>query len=199
MLTTRVLPVALALALSGCAGGAIGTLASVVSTVGLPSGGEQPDQIVGEIQSIDLERQQLQILTHDGRSVSVLIDQNTAVVRQGEAAGPAELQRGDLVVIDARPDFPGHVRAERIHVPRPGEPADRQAAEIRQLVGRVGAIDQERGELVLETRHESVTVVLPFNAPQATVDFFRRLRVGDTVSLEAVPVTSGRLEIHRFL
>ena len=54
-----------------------------------------------------------------------------------------------------------------------------------QFTGRVGQIDYERGLFILQTQNGNYTVSLPYNPPQATVDYFRRLRTGDNVRLEA--------------
>jgi hypothetical protein len=73
------------------------------------------------------------------------------------------------------------------------------SSALVQMTGRVMSINHNGGTFVVRGTSGDVTVSLPYNAPQATVNYFRQLRVGHEVRLEATMVASGRAEIHRFL
>lgn len=191
---------AVALATGACAAAStIGTLGTIVSTVGLPSPGDRQTRVTGEIRSLDVAAQRIRITMHDGQAGEIRYDADTEILYRQEPYAAAALQTGDLVVVDTRQDAQGQLHAERIFVQHSAQDRAGEGSRVQQFVGRIDTIDHDRGEFVLRTQHGEVTVALPFNAPKATIDFFRRLRSGDTVSLEGVPVAGGRVEIHRFL
>jgi hypothetical protein len=63
----------------------------------------------------------------------------------------------------------------------------------------VGRIDYNQGWFELRTQNGTATVTLPYNAGDATTDYFRRLRTGMNVRLEGTNLGNGRVELYRFI
>lgn len=202
----RVLAVAAVALTAGCAGGnALGTLESILGSVMGQQGGAGgggTGQLAVEIQGVNAQQQAIQVRTQEGQTGAVRYDQNTVVVYQQQQYPVTALERGDLVVMQLQ-DVQGTLYTARIDVTqsvreRTGTTGT-GSANLVQVAGRVSQMDHNAGRFVVQMQNGSVTVSLPYNAPQATVDHFHRLRVNDTVRLEATPIERGRVEIHRFL
>lgn len=197
--------VALALATSACAGGNLGPLGDILAgAAGLPGTAGQQGQVVAEIQGVDTRQQAIQVRTEDGRTGSLLYDQNTVVVYQQRQYQVANLERGDIVAIQVQQDTRGNAYASRIDVQQSVQERTGQAsggsAQLQQLTGRVGQIDHQRGWFQLQTQYNgTVTVTLPYNPSSATETRFNRLRSGDSVRIEGADIGSGRVELYRFL
>jgi hypothetical protein len=192
------------LAASGCAGTNLGALGDILGgAAGLPGSGSQGQQVVAEVQGVDTRQQLLQVRTQDGRTGSLLYDQNTLVVYQQQQYQVTNLDPGDVVAIQVQQTNQGAAYAARIDVQqtvqeRTGQ-AGGTAGQLQQLTGRVGQVDQQRGWFTLQTSYAgTVTVTLPYNPGSATVQQFNRLRSGDSVRIEGTPVGSGRVELYRF-
>jgi hypothetical protein len=188
--------------MAGCAGNTLGALGEVLGTVlSAPAGGGADQRVAVEIRSVDTRQQLIQVATQEGQTGAVRYDANTVVVYQNQQYPVTALERGDLVTMQLQ-DVQGSLYTPRIDVQQSVQDrggAAGGAGSVVQLTGRVAQIDQNAGAFLLQTQQGNVTVALPRNPPQATVDYFRRLRNGDTVRLEAVPVSQTRVEIHRFL
>jgi len=187
-------------ATAGCAGNTLGTLGEVLEAVLAPPAAGAQDRVSVEIRALDTRQQLIQVATQEGQTGNVRYDANTVVVYQNQQYPVTALERGDLAVMQLQ-EMQGALYTPRIDVQQSAR--DRAGAggagNVVQLAGRVAQIDQNAGVFVLQTQQGNVTVALPRAAPQATVDYFRRLRNGDTVRLEAIPVSQTRVEIHRFL
>lgn len=196
----RKLALLLALALPGCAGNSLGSLGDILGGLGMPGSGGQQGQISVEIRDVNTQQQTIQVATQDGRTGNVFYDQNTVVVYRQQQYAVNALERGDLAVLQVQETAQGSLYTNRIDVQTSVSERTGQTGmgSIQQFSGRVGQIDQNRGLFVLQTQTGNVTVSVPYNASQATVDYFRRLRTGDTVRLEAVPVDGGHVQIYRF-
>ncbi|HSJ06380.1 MAG TPA: hypothetical protein VK936_06750 [Longimicrobiales bacterium] len=197
---TRVLAavaLVLALPLAACGGG-LAAVGAGVAGAALPSARTQQGEetrevrVTGEVREVDELQQRILLTTEDGRSGSVRYDGGTVVVRQQQQYPVRTLERGDGVVVEARQDPQGIIRAVRIDVHRAAADARREVA------GTVIRIDAETRELVVGTEDGEVTVWLPSDAPTALAERFRALAEGDEVRVEATSVTGGRLFIHRF-
>lgn len=201
----RVLAVLAVAATAGCGGGnTLGTLESILGSVmGQPAGagGGGTGELAVEIQGVDTQQQAIQVRTQEGQTGAVRYDQNTVVVYQQQQYPITALERGDLVVMQLQ-DVQGTLYTSRIDVTQSVQErtgTGTGTGELVQVAGRVSQIDHNAGRFVVQMQNGSVTVTLPYNTPQATVEYFHRLRVNDNVRLEARPVANGRVEIHRFL
>lgn len=199
---------ALALASSACAGGNLGPLGDILAgAAGLPGSGggqQQQGQVLAEIQGLDTGRQLIQVRTEDGRSGSLLYDQNTVVVYQQRQYEVANLERGDVVAIQVRQDRQGNAYASRIDVQQSVQERTGQTTggvggdQLQQFSGRVGQVDRQRGWFQLQSQYGGVTVTLPYNVSSTTMNQFNRLRSGDSVRLQGTQLGNGRVELYRF-
>jgi hypothetical protein len=197
----RLAAVAAVFTMTGCAGTGLGVLEEVLGTVlGQPAGGGQ-GQVAVEIQGVDARQQVIQVATQEGQTGNVRYDQNTVVVYRQQQYPVTALERGDLAVITIQ-DVQGTTYVSRVEVQqsvRERTGAGTGTGSVVQLSGRVAQINHNAGTFVLQTPSGNITVSLPFNAPQATVNYFHQLRNGTDVRLEATMLATGRAEIHRFL
>jgi hypothetical protein len=183
---------------TGCSSaGALGSVADVLGTVlGQPAGTGQ-SQVAVEIQGVNTRQQAIQVATQDGQTGSVRYDANTVVVYRNQQYPVTALERGDLAVITVQ-NVQNTMYVSRVDVQTSVRERTGSSALV-QMTGRVMSINHNGGTFVVRGTSGDVTVSLPYNAPQATVNYFRQLRVGHEVRLEATMVASGRAEIHRFL
>jgi hypothetical protein len=195
----RLAAVAAALTLTtGCGTvGTLGTVADVLGTVlGQPAGTGQA-QVAVEIRGVNTQQQSIQVATQEGQTGSVRYDQNTVVVYRNQQYPVTALERGDLAVITVQ-DVQGTTYVSRVDVQQSAQERGGTGALV-QIAGRVTAINHSGGSFTVRTQGGDVVITLPYNAPQATVNYFHQLRVGNDVRVEAAMVGSGRAEIHRFL
>ena len=195
------LATAAVLGLSACGGNSLGQLGDILgAATGQPASANQ-GQLAVEIQGVDTQRQMIQVRTQDGQQTgSVRFDDRTVVVYNNQQYPVTALERGDLATITVQ-DVQGTTYVSRVDVQRSVQdrPGSNTGGQVMQLSGRVAQVNQNAGTFVVQTQSGNVTISLPYNPPQATLDYFRRLRNGDTVRLEATPLSNGRAEIHRFL
>lgn len=193
----RFLALGAAALLAGC-GSTLGGLGDVLGGIGSPSSGNQ-GQLAVQIQSVNTSQQVIQVATEDGQVGSVRYDQNTVVVYRQQQYPVTALERGDIAVMQLQ-DVGGALYVSRIDVQQSvQERAGGGSGNLVQLSGTVSQIDHNRGTFVLLTQGGSVTVTLPYNPPQATLNYFHSLRNGNTVRLEATQTGTARVELHRFL
>jgi hypothetical protein len=197
----RAVALALVFVLPGCAGNSLGALGDILGGVGMPGSGGEQGQLNAEVRQVNTQQQIIQVATQDGRTGNVYYDQNTVVVYRQEQYPVTALEPGDLVVLQLQETAQGSIYTSRIDVQTSVQERTGQtgSASVRQYSGRIGQIDQDRGLFVLQMQNGNVTVSVPYNAPQSTIDYFRRLRVGDNVRLEATAVDGSHLQIYRFL
>jgi hypothetical protein len=164
----------------------------------MPSGAQQTGQLSAEVRQVDTQQQRIQVVTQDGQSRYVHFDQNTVVVYRQQQYPVTVLERGDIVTIQVQQDSRGTLYTSRIDVQQSVQERSGSSGLV-QVYGRVSSIDHDRGTLVLQTQSGNVLVSLPYNPPRATLDYFNRLRVGNTIRLEATMTGTNRAEIYRFL
>lgn len=192
--------------LTGCGGNTLGALGDIIgAATGVPGGAGQAQQgqISVEIRAVNTRQQTIEVATQQGQTGAVRYDANTVVVYQNQQYPITALERGDVALLTVQ-DVQGTIYASRIDVQqsvqqRTGTTTTTGSGSIVQLTGRVSQVDQSNGTFLLQTNNGNVLITLPYSPPQATLDYFRRLRNGDTVRLEATPLASGRAEIYRFL
>jgi hypothetical protein len=190
------------LGMTGC--GTLGTLATVGDVLGTvlgqPAGAGGQAQAYVEIRGVDARQQVIQVRTEDGRTGNVRYDANTQVVYRQQQYPVTALERGDLAVMTVQ-EAQGGTYVSRVDVQQSAraQAGVGHAGSLVALSGRIAQIDHNGGVFVLQTQGGNVTVTLPYNPPQATRSYFNQLRVGHNISVEVVPVATGRAEVHRFL
>lgn len=205
--------------LSGCAGTNLGALGDILGGMGGTGGQQQNGQILAEVAAVDPNRQLIQLRTQQGQTGQVLYDQNTLVVYQNQQYPATALERGDVAYFQLQQTQQGATYASRIDVQQSVQERNGQTTnngtynggtyggngtyggqqQYSQLSGTVGRIDYNQGWFELRTQSGTATVTLPYNAGDATTDYFRRLRTGQNVRLEGTPLGNGRVELFRFL
>ncbi len=203
---TATMAVAVA-ALSGC-GGNLGALGDILGGMG---GGQQGQgqgqgQLVVEIQGVDERRQSIQVRTQDGRTGTVRYDQNTQVIYRQQQYPVTALERGDVAELQVQQLQNNEIYAQRVLVQqsvqeRTGQAGATQpgtAGQMQQISGRVGQVNAQAGMFELQTPSGMLTVSLPANSTAQTVNRFRSLRPGESVTLEGSWVSAGMVELYRF-
>ncbi len=164
-------------------------------------------EISGEVTEINPSRQEIQVLTEDGRRQVLRYDFNrTRVVYHGLDYSIDNLEAGDRIAFDSRSGNGSYVDTIRVQEPvqaragprvaRPG-PA-RPRAEV--VEGTVESVDVNRGIFDVRPRTGgTVTVSVPYNARAADVDSFRSLRRGDSVRVEGEFVNRDNFHLLSFL
>jgi hypothetical protein len=202
------------LTLSGCAGTNLGQIGEILG--GAMGGGQQQNgQVLAEVQNIDTRQQVIQLRTEQGQTGNVMFDQNTMVVYQNQQYPVTALERGDVASFQLQQTQQGATYAARIDVQQSVQERNGQTtsntgtygngtngtygSQYQQLYGTVGRIDYNQGWFELRTQQGTATVTLPYNAGDATTDYFRRLRTGQTVRLEGTTLGNGRVELYRFM
>lgn len=189
----------LALAATACSSGLV-ALGANVAGAALPAPRDRETEVRfgAQIREVDALQHRLVVTTDDGRTGTVRYDNATVIVRDQEHHPVSILEPADRVLIQARQDSQGQLIAARIDLHQPARTGVEEV-EVTEVAGSILRADHEAGVLVVTTATGDVTVSIPSTAPQATLAYFRRLRVGGAVRLEAVPAAAGGLEIHRFL
>jgi hypothetical protein len=193
---------------SACAGANLGGLGDVLGGVlGQTAGGQQQQaQVMVEVQSVDTRQQAIRVRTNQGETGTVYYDQNTVVVYQQQQYPVTALESGDVANMQIMQTSDNRIYTNRIDVQQSvqerngGQTADNPSGgRLQQLAGRISQIDYNRGTFQLQMQQGAVVVALPYNPGQPTNDYFRRLRVGDSVRIEGTLMESGRVELYRFI
>lgn len=193
----RVATLALLLGTAACSGNTLGTIGDVLGGAAAPPAGRE-GQLSAEVRAVDTQARRIQVATSNGQTGWVLYDQNTAVIYRQQQYDVSALERGDVVLMQVQETSQGDMYVSRIDVQQSVQERT-GGGTVMQFAGRVAQIDYDRGRFVLQTQSGNYTVSLPYNPPQATLDYFRRLRTGDSVRLEATSLGEWRVEIYRFL
>jgi hypothetical protein len=165
-----------------------------------------PAEIAAEVAEIDRARQELRVLTTDGRRVALAYDPNTRVTYHGMEYRVDDLEAGDLIAYRPMPRDSRYVESIRIQEPvqaRAGRSIARTAPPPRRndvVEGTVDRINYDLGVFDIRPRSgRTVTVSIPYNARAADVDNFRSLRRGDHVRVEGEFVNPESLQLLAFL
>ncbi len=188
--------------LPGCAGNELGALGEVLGGVLNPAGagGAQQAQARVEIQGVNASQRSIQVTTDQGETGTVLYDQSTVVVYQQQQYPPTALERGDIAIMQLQRIDQG-IYVSRIDVEQSVQERGGQTAsgQLREMYGRVGQVDLRRGFFDLQAQDRTYTVFVSSGAGAANVEFFNRLRTGDTVRIEGRVTDVGRVELYRFM
>lgn len=204
--------------LSGCAGTNLGQLGDILGgAMGGGMGGQQQNgQILAEVQNIDTRQGVIQLRTEQGQTGNVMFDQNTTLVYQNQQYPMTALERGDVAVFQLQQTQQGATYASHIEVRQSVQERTGQGTNTgtgtygngtgtygntqrMEMYGTVGRVDYNQGWFELRTQNGTATVTLPYNAGDATTDYFRRLRTGQTVRIEGTNLGNGRVELYRFM
>lgn len=186
------------LSMTACGGNTLETLGQVLGNAAGGGAGSQ-GQLAVEVRAINTQQQLIQVATQEGQVGNVRYDANTVVVYRQQQYPITALEPGDLATMTVQ-DVQGTLYVSRIDVQQSVQ--DRGgtgSGSLLQLSGTVYQIDHNAGTFVLATQSGNVTVTLPYNPPQATLNYFHALRNGSTVRLEARAISNTRVEIYRFL
>jgi hypothetical protein len=195
-------------ALGGCAGNQLGGLGEILGQVLGGGAGQQQGQgqLLVEIQQVDTRQQAIHVRTQEGRTGAVRYDRNTQVVYQQQQYPVTALERGDVAQMEVQQLQNNEIYVSRVLVQqsvqeRTGQAttAPGAAGAVQQMSGRVGQINGQAGMFELQTAGGTLTVSLPANASGAAVDRFRRLRTGESVTIQASYVSAAMVELYRFL
>jgi hypothetical protein len=165
-----------------------------------------PTEISAEVAEIDRGRQEVRVLTTDGRRVTLAYDPNTRVTYHGMEYRVEDLEAGDLIAYRPAPRDSRFVDGIRIQEPvqaRAGRSIARTTPPPRRndvVEGTVDRINHDLGVFDIRPRTgRTVTVSIPYNARAADVDNFRSLRRGDHVRVEGEFVNPESFQLLAFL
>jgi hypothetical protein len=160
-----------------------------------------PGEMSGEVTEIDRSRQELRVVTDDGRRVVPIYDANTRVTYHGSQYRIEDLEAGDRIAYRPTPRDSSALDTVRILEPaqaQTGRSVARSTPPPRRnevIEGTVERINPELGVFDIRPRSgRIVTVSLPYNARAADVDNFRSLRRGDHVRVEGEFVNPESLQ-----
>jgi hypothetical protein len=167
----------------------------------------RPGEIEGEVAEVNRARQELYVLTTDGRRQTLPYDFDRTRVIYHDREYPVErLEAGDRIAYPSASAGRRYVETIRVQEPvqaRSGAPSARTnppRPRTDVIEGTVERIDLSRGVFeVLPRTGRAVTVSLPYNARQADIDSFRTLRRGDPVRLEGEFVNPDNFQLMAFL
>jgi hypothetical protein len=166
-------------------------------------------ELVGEVRAIDTRARQIDLSTDNGRRFLVRYDNNTRVSYRQRDYAVADLEPGDYVAARAQQDRDGRYFTDLITVKasvqeRGGlggsNSGSGNVGRLERLEGRVEHVDSRRGTFEIRDRSNRLVVVsLPYDAPLAISDRFKRLREGDYVRVEGRFLNSERFELENFV
>jgi hypothetical protein len=167
----------------------------------------RPGEVSAEVTEIDRPRQELRVITADGRRFGLTYDLNTRVTYHNVEYRAEDLEAGDRIAFRTAPRDRRYVDTIRIEEPvqaRAGRSIARTAPPpaLRNDVveGTVERINYELGVFDIRPRSgRTVTVSVPYNAKTADVDNFRSLRRGDHVRVEGEFVNPESFQLLAFL
>jgi hypothetical protein len=164
-------------------------------------------ELAGEVRAIDTRARQIDLSTDNGRRFLVRYDNNTRVSYRQRDYAVADLEPGDYIAARAQQDRDGRYFTDLIIVKESvqerggyGGGGGGNVARLERLEGRVEYVDSRRGTFEIRDRSNRLVVVsLPYDAPRAISDRFKRLREGDYVRVEGRFLNRERFELENFV
>jgi exosome complex RNA-binding protein Csl4 len=178
---------------------ACGSLGNVLGGVlGSPQSDQGQGQVSGRIAGVDQRTQQIAIQASNGQTVTLLYDNQTAVVYQNQNYPVTALERGDQVTARVQSTNGGEYYTDLVQVDQSVSSTGGASGNVQSFQGTVGQIDQSNGAFRLDGSSASLVVTLPYNVRQSDLNTFRQLRVGDRVRLYGVILNNSRVELRQF-
>jgi hypothetical protein len=166
--------------------------------LGAPGAGDH-SVVDGQIRAVDVRRSRLEVRDHRDRGRTLRVDQATRVVYRNQRYPVSALERGDVVRIRVVRDRSGTLWADRIDVRESARERGGSHARAERLTGTVGAVDGRRGYFTLSpARNQTLVVYVPARLSRDDERRFHRLRRGDRVRVDVVPLGRGTAELVRF-
>jgi hypothetical protein len=151
--------------------------------------------VQGEVRSLDARRARMQVREDRGGTVTLRYDGGTRVFYRQREYPTSALERGDVVRVRVSHDRSGEAWADRVDVLR----SRASAGRVERLDGRVVRIEPRRGYFtVVRGREAPVVVYVPPTVRREDVRRLDRLRPGDNVRLEVLPLGRAEAELVRF-
>jgi Domain of unknown function (DUF5666) len=187
--------------LGGCAELGLGGLGDYGNWAG--------SEVVGEVRGVDTRARQIDLSTDNGRRFFVRYDNNTRVSYRQRDYAVADLEPGDYVAVRAQQDRDGRYFTDLITVKESmqerggysgSSSGSGNVGRLERLEGRVEYVDSRRGTFEIRDRSNRLVVIsMPYEAPRATSDRFKRLREGDYVRVEGRFLNRERFELANFV
>lgn len=195
------------IAITGCS--QLGTLGNVLGGVLQPGAGSGGNgQVAGTVRAVDTQRGMLQITTSSGQTGNVYFDNRTQVVYQQQNYPVTALEQGDEVQLQLQQDQQGNYYTNYILVTRSvqdsgggynnGNNGGYNNGGSVQAEGRVGWVDNQRGQFSLVTNRGTYTVAMPYNSSAADANTFRNLRQNAYVRVQGQLVSNNQIQLQRF-
>jgi hypothetical protein len=166
--------------------------------LGAPGAGDH-SVVEGQIRSVDLRRSRVEVRDHRDRGRTLHIDRATRVVYRNQQYPVSALERGDVVRVRVVRDRSGTQWADRIDVRESARERGGSYARAERLSGTVGTVDGRRGYFTLSPgRNQTLVVYVPARLSRDDERRFERLRRGDRVRVDVVPLGRGTAELVRF-
>jgi hypothetical protein len=167
----------------------------------------RPGEVRGEVTEVNRSRQEIYVLTDDGRREIVPYNfDRTRVTYHGWDYAVDDLEAGDRIAYQPAPRGSRYVEVVRIQEPVQARSGSSRVASnpprprTDLVEGTVERIDHNLGVFdVIPRTGRTVTVSVPYNARQADVDSFRGLRRGDPVRIEGEFVSPDNFQLLSFL
>lgn len=146
-------------------------------------------QLSGSVEAVDLDRQEIYLLTEARQSQIVSYTDETRVLVEGREARASTIHAGDVIEVRLRAGGGGRAIADVVQV--------RQRGRVGQTIeGTVERVLTERGAIELRRPSGELTIVyLPPGSSSRTEEQFQRLRPGDFVRMEGVFLGENRFEL----
>jgi hypothetical protein len=165
----------------------------------IPGPGARHALVEGQVRTVDLRRSRVEVRDQWNRSQTLRIDRSTRVVYRQRDYPLHALERGDIVRIRVARDRNGGLWADRIDVRESVRERGDGHVRAERLTGTVARVDGRRGHFVVQRdRHGSLVVYLPSYVSRDDARRFQRLRRGDRVRVDVVPLGRGTAELVRF-
>ena len=173
---------------------------------GVLGGQGQGNEVSGTIQNINGRNQELSLQQSNGQNVTLRYDNQTQVVYHNHNYSVSNLEYGDRVtarIANGRNN--NQYYTDLIQVDQSVSTSGSNGGvygnsnNAQNFEGTVRNIDRTNGVFQLTGGNNgSLTVSLPYNARQADINTFQRLRNGDYVRLYGVLLNNSRVELRQF-
>jgi hypothetical protein len=161
--------------------------------------GDRHSVVDGQVRSVDLRRSRLEIRDQWNRGQTLRIDRSTRVVYRQRDYPISALERGDVVRVRVARDRNGSLWADRIDVRESVRDRGGSYGRVERVTGTVAHVDSRRGFFTLDAgRNQTLVVYVPSRVSRDDERRFQRLRRGNRVRVEVVPVGRGTAELVRF-